>query len=136
MKEKNFNISKILYLDDRSPNEMFKKHQISVKYETEPPHGDAIYSIVIKEKLLPFWIYGRNIIFIGDTKVMVESVKCKTWSPVHSILIDLEKGMYADLMEWYTEITFFNNQIKMVNYFKEKDALILNNFDDLQWIDL
>ena len=37
---------------------MERVHNIKVKYETEPPHGDAIYSISIKGKsiaILDLW---------------------------------------------------------------------------------
>jgi len=42
---------------------------INVHYETEPPHGDGIYSVTLKNKKLPFWIYGRNVVFIAENKL-------------------------------------------------------------------
>lgn len=134
--EKNCKILTIPYIDDVAKNEILKKFQISVKYETEPPGGDGIYSIYLKEKLLPFWIYGRNIIFIDDTKAMLESVKCDTFIPIFSIIVDLENQKYANLMEWYTEIVFTNNQIELYNQIVKNKKLTLSSFDDLNWIDL
>ena len=58
MKAENYKISKLSYIEN-GRNEIMERYQIHTKYETEPPHGDAIYSISIKGKVLPFWIYGR-----------------------------------------------------------------------------
>ena len=81
MQVDNYKISKLSYIENAS-NEIMEKYNIKVQYETEPPHGDAIYSISIKEKVLPFWIYGRDVTFIGNSMVMVESVRYKTWDPI------------------------------------------------------
>ena len=96
MKAENYKISKLPYIENGS-NEIMKRYQIRAQYETEPPHGDAIYSISIKGKVLPFWIYGRDVTFIGSSMVMVESVRCKTWDPIETIIIDLENEViYSD----------------------------------------
>lgn len=135
MKLENYKISKLPYIENGS-NEIMKKYQIRTQYETEPPHGDAIYSITIKGKALPFWIYGRDVTFIGGSMVMVESVKCKTWNPIDTLIIDLENEVYASLKEWYTDISFINNQIELSNQVVKMEKLILNSFDDLLWIKL
>ena len=135
MKLENYKISKLSYIENGS-NEIMKKYQISAQYETEPPHGDAIFSISIKDKVLPFWVYGRDVTFIGGSMVMVESVKCKTWNPIDTLIIDLENEVYASLKEWYTDISFINNQIELSNQVVKMEKLILNSFDDLLWIKL
>lgn len=135
MKLENYKISKLSYIEN-SGNEIMKKYQIRTQYETEPPHGDAIYSISIKGKVLPFWMYGRDVTFIGSSMVMVESVKCKTWNPIDTLIIDLENEVYASLKEWYTDISFINNQIELSNQVVKMEKLILNSFDDLLWIKL
>ena len=135
MKLENYKISKLLYIENGS-NEIMKKYQISAQYETEPPHGDGIFSISIKDKVLPFWVYGRGVTFIGGSMVMVESVKCKTWNPIDTLIIDLENEVYASLKEWYTDISFINNQIELSNQVVKMEKLILNSFDDLLWIKL
>ena len=89
MNAENYKISKLPYIETGS-NEIMEKYQIRTQYETEPPHGDAIYSIAIKNKVVPFWIYGRDVTFIGSSMVMVESVKYKTWDPIETMIIDLE----------------------------------------------
>ena len=133
MKAENYKISKLSYIENGS-NEIMERYQIHAKYETEPPHGDAIYSISIKGKALPFWIYGRDVTFIGSSMVMVESVRCKTWDPIETIIIDLQHEVYASVKEWYTDISFANNRIVLTNQVVKMDKRILNNFEDLEWI--
>lgn len=135
MKLENYKISKLLYIENAS-NKIMEKYKIKAQYETEPPHGDAIFSISIKDKVLPFWVYGRDVTFIGGSMVMVESVKCKTWNPIDTLIIDLENEVYASLKEWYTDISFINNQIELSNQVVKMEKLILNSFDDLLWIKL
>lgn len=134
MNLKNYKISILPYIENAS-NEIMEKYNIKVQYETEPPHGDAIYSISIKGKVLPFWIYGRDVTFIGNSMVMVESVRCKTWDPIETMFIDLENEVYAGLKEWYTDILFFNNRIELTNQVVKMKNLIINKFDELKWID-
>ena len=133
MQVDNYKISKLSYIENAS-NEIMEKYNIKVQYETEPPHGDAIYSISIKEKVLPFWIYGRDVTFIGNSMVMVESVRYKTWDPIETIIIDLENEVYASLKEWYTDLSFINGQIELSNKVVKMDKRMLNNFENLEWI--
>mgnify|MGYP001163143159 FL=1 len=133
MNLENYTISKLPYIENGS-NEIMERYEIRAKYETEPPHGDAIYSISIKGKALPFWIYGRDVTFIGSSMVMVESVRCKTWDPIETIIIDLEHEVYASLKEWYTDISFANNRIEFTNQVVKMDRRILDGFESLEWI--
>ena len=133
MNAENYKISKLPYIENGS-NEIMEKYQIRTQYETEPPHGDAIYSIAIKNKVLPFWIYGRDVTFIGSSMVMVESVKYKTWDPIETMIIDLENEVYAGLKEWYTDISFIHGRIEFTNEVVKMDNRILNNFENLEWI--
>ena len=133
MNSDNYKISTLPYIENAS-NEIMEKYKIKAQYETEPPHGDAIYSISIKDKVLPFWTYGRDVTFIGSSMVMVESVRCKTWDPIETIIIDLESEVYASLKEWYTDIFFISGQIELSNQVVKMDKRILNNFENLEWI--
>ena len=135
MNLENYKISTLPYIENAS-NKIMEKYKIKAQYETEPPHGDAIYSITIKGKTLPFWIYGRDVTFIGNSMVMVESVRCKTWDPIETIIIDLENELYAGLKEWYTDISFFNNRIEFTNQVVKMKTLILKDFDELDWTHL
>ena len=65
--------------------------------------------------------------------VMVESVQCKTWDPIETIIIDLENEMYANLKEWYTDISFVSERIELTNQVVKKKKLIMNDFDSLEW---
>ena len=135
MNAEKYKVSTLPYIENAS-NEIMEKYNIKAQYETEPPHGDAIYSIFIKGKALPFWIYGRDVTFIGNSMVMVESVRCKTWDPIETIIIDLENELYAGLKEWYTDISFFNNRIEFTNQVVKMKTLILKDFDELDWTHL
>lgn len=135
MNLKNYKISTLPYIENTS-NEIMEKYKIKAQYKTEPPHGDAIYSVTIKGKALPFWIYGRDVTFIGSSMVMVESVRCKTWDPIETIIIDLENEVYASLKEWYTDISFFYNRIEFTNQVVKMKKLILKDFDELDWTHL
>ena len=84
---------------------------------------------------MPFSIYGRDVTFIGSSMVMVESVQCKTWDPIETMIIDLENEVYASLKEWYTDISFINGRIELSNQVVKMDKQILNDFEDLEWID-
>ncbi len=132
MNAEKYKVSKLPYIENAS-NKIMEKYKIKAQYETEPPHGDAIYSISIKDKVLPFWIYGRDVTFIGSSMVMVESVRCKTWDPIETIIIDLENEVYTNLKEWYTDISFINNRIELTNQVVKMEKLILNSFDELEW---
>ena len=122
---------------DEKQIELLEKFQIRTKYETEPPHGDSIYSISLKDKEFPFWIYGRNIVFIDETKVMVEAVKPNTWGQggINTVIIDTKKDMYARFKNWYRDISIKDNQIKLTNRYEEIEE-ILGGFDELEWIAL
>ncbi len=133
MNADNYKIPKLSYIENGG-NEIMEKYQIRTQYETEPPHGDAIFSISIKGKVLPFWMYGRDVTFIGSSMVMVESVKCKTWNPIETVIIDLEDKVYANLQEWYTDISFVNGRIELSNQVVKMNKRILNNFENLEWI--
>ena len=132
MNAEKYKVSKLPYIENAS-NKIMEKCKIKAQYETEPPHGDAIYSISIKDKVLPFWIYGRDVTFIGSSMVMVESVQCKTWDPIETIIIDLENEVYANLKEWYTDISFVSERIELTNQVVKKKKLIMNDFDRLEW---
>ena len=133
MNAEKYKVSKLPYIENAS-NKIMEKYKIKAQYETEPPHGDAIYSITVKGKILPFWIYGRDVTFIGSSMVMVESVRCKTWNPIETIFIDLENKVHASLKEWYTDISFINGRIELSNQVVKKKKLNLNDFGDLEWI--
>lgn len=133
--KKNCYIQKIAYLFDKEQNELLEKFRIGTKYETEPPHGDSIFSIFLKGKELPFWIYGRNIFIICETKVMVEAVAPNTWNQLYTVIIDLEKDRYAGFEKCYQDISFMGNQITLTDQ-SGNTKEIPGGFDALEWIAL
>ena len=64
---------------------------------------------------------------------MVESVRCKTWDPIETMIIDLENEVYASLKEWYTDISFVSERIELTNQVVKKKKLIMNDFNSLEW---
>ena len=81
--------------------------EIEFHYETVPPHGDEIFSakLPLLELELPFWIYGRNLIFLDAYYLLAETVKKGTWNPITTILINIHMGKYASLDHWYNHIS-------------------------------
>lgn len=41
--------------------------------------------------------------------------------------------MYANLKEWYTDISFVSERIELTNQVVKKKKLIMNDFDSLEW---
>ena len=110
--------------------------EIVLNYETEPPMGDFIFSakLPLLDKELPFWMYGRNLVFLDAYYVIVESVKKKTWDPITTVVVDIHRGKYASLNHWYTDI-LVEDEVVLKNRF-EKSTLILKDVDGLEWIQL
>ena len=137
--QKDCTISKLLYLEDNTgkPDARLKKCGISVNYETEAPRGDGLYSVILNgNKKLPFWIYERDILLVGDRFIIAESVKYQTFEPIYTVIVDIQKGRYADLKEWYPDITVTSDGIELDNRFKKIKKWILRNPCEFQWIDL
>ena len=68
--------------------------EIEFHYETVPPHGDEIFSakLPLLGLDLPFWIYGRNLIFLDAYYLLAETVKKGTWDSITSMLINIHTG--------------------------------------------
>ena len=110
--------------------------EIVLNYETEPPMGDFIFSakLPLLNKELPFWMYGRNLVFLDVYYVIVESVKKKTWDPITTVIVDIHRGKYASLNHWYSDISVEDEVVLKNRY--EKSTLILKSVDGLEWIQL
>lgn len=109
--------------------------EIELSFKTEPPHGDRIYSarLPILNKDLPFWLYGRNLVFLDAYYLIAETVETGTWSPVTSMIIDIHSGRYANLGYWYTDIELKHRGVKLKNSF-DGESLRLKDIDKLEWI--
>ena len=110
--------------------------EIVLNYETEPPMGDFIFSakLPLLDKELPFWMYGRNLVFLDAYYVIVESVKKKTWDPITTVIVDIHTGKYASLGYWYNSISV-EDEVVLKNKF-DGSSRVLKVVDDLNWINI
>ena len=109
--------------------------EIELSFKTEPPHGDGIYSarLPILNKDLPFWLYGRNLVFLDAYYLIAETVETGTLSPITSMIINIHSGRYANLGYWYTDIELKHRGVKLKNSFDGK-SIRLKDVDKLEWI--
>ena len=110
--------------------------EIELNYETEPPMGDFIFSakLPLLNRELPFWMYGRNLVFLDAYYVIVESVKKRTWDPITTVIVDIHRGKYASLGNWYTDISVENDVVLKNRY--DKSVITLKSVDGSEWIQL
>ena len=111
--------------------------EIEFHYETVPPHGDEIFSakLPLLELELPFWIYGRNLIFLDAYYLLAETVKKGTWDPITSMLINIHMGKYASLDHWYNHISIEQDGLELKNDY-DGQVLNLKTVDNLHWLAL
>lgn len=110
--------------------------EIVLNYETEPPMGDFIFSakLPLLNREIPFWMYGRKLVFLDAYYVIVESVKKKTWDPITTLIVDIHTGKYASLNHWYSDISVEDEVVLKNRY--DKSVLTLKSVDVLEWIQL
>ena len=111
--------------------------EIDLYYETEPPHGDGIFSakLPLLEMKLPFWMYGRNLVFLDAYYLLAETVKKGTSSPITSMLNNIHTGKYASLDNWYNNINVEESEVVLKNDF-DGSALTLKDVENLSWVSL
>ena len=109
--------------------------EIEFHYETVPPHGDDIFSakLPLLEIKLPFWIYGRNLIFLDAYYLLAETVKIGTWDPITSMLINIHTGKYASLEHWYNNISVKEKEVELKNDYDGK-SMVLKDVNGLKWV--
>ena len=125
---------KPLNIGDKDTTLVYYGSEIALHYETEPPHGDGIFSasLPLLDKVLPFWLYGRNLIFLNAYYLLAEKVEKGTWCPITSVLINIHTGKYASLNHWYNSIVIKEEEVELKND-DDKKTLILKNVDNLRW---
>ncbi|MEY8317989.1 hypothetical protein AALB19_11860 [Oscillospiraceae bacterium 50-58] len=83
----------------------YQGHSLELRYQTEPPHGDFLYSLTLSLNVakyrLPLWVYGRSLFFFGPSLLLAESVPARSISNLKSVVIDLSSARYALLDSWY-----------------------------------
>ena len=109
--------------------------EIEFHYETAPPHGDDIFSakLPLLDIKLPFWIYGRNLIFLDAYYLLAETVKKGTWDSITSMLINIHTGKYASLEHWYNNISVKEKEVELKNDYDVK-SMVLKDVNGLKWI--
>ena len=109
--------------------------EIEFHYETEPPHGDDIFSakLPLLNIKLSFWIYGRNLIFLDAYYLLAETVKKDTWDPITSMLINIHTGKYASLEHWYNNISVKEKEVELKNDYDGK-SMVLKDVNGLKWV--
>ena len=109
--------------------------EIEFHYETVPPHGDDIFSakLPLLDIKLPFWIYGRNLIFLDAYYLLAETVDKGTWDPITSMLINIHTGKYASLEHWYNNISVKEKEVELKNDYDGK-SMMLKDVNGLKWV--
>ena len=109
--------------------------EIELSYETVPPHGDEIFSasLPLLGIKLPFWMYGRNLIFLDAYYLLVETVEAHTWDPITSRLINIHTGESASLGDWYNNVKVKANCVELKNDFTG-ETMILKDVKKLSWV--
>ena len=108
--------------------------EIEFHYETVPPHGDEIFSakLPLLDIKLPFWMYGRNLIFLDAYYLLAETVEEHTWDPITSGLINIHTGESASLGGWYNNVKVKASHVELTNDFTW-EAMVLKNIEGLDW---
>ncbi len=110
--------------------------EIVLNYETEPPMGDFVYSarLPLLNREIPFWMYGRKLVFLDAYYVLIEKVEKKTWNPITTVIIDIHRGKYVSLGNWYTDISV-EDEVVLKNRF-DGNSMTLKGVDELNWINI
>ena len=82
---------------------------------------------------LPFWMYGRNLIFLDAYYLLAEIVEANTWSPITSRLINIHTGEIASLGDWYNNVKVKANYVELKNDFTG-ETMILKDVENLNWV--
>lgn len=71
--------------------------EIDFRYETIHTHGYEIFSaeLTLLDIKLPFWMYGRNLVFLDAYYLLAETVEENTWNPtmVNNIIMKFVKNL-------------------------------------------
>ena len=101
--------------------------------------GEGIIDEIFSAKLpllnvnLPFWMYGRNLIFLDAYYMLAETVEKGTWDPITSRLINIHTGEYANLGDWYNNVKVKENEVELKNDYDGK-SMVLRDVKGLDWI--
>lgn len=113
---------------------------IKLDYQTEPPHGDFIYSVELEinheEYSFPFWVYGRNLLFY-DSYIVMECMEIERsyHNPLWITIIDINQRRIVVIKEWYCEFMGKNGHLYLSNKHTHLSRTI-KDYNELNWISL
>lgn len=114
----------------------FRGHSLELRYQTQPPHGDFIYSLTLSisgvRHCLPLWVFGRNLFFFGPSCLLVESVPAGNISGLKSAVIELSAPRYVCLDDWYCKPRI-TKQGLLLSRFHGGVPLLLTSSTPLAW---
>ena len=126
-----------LHIGDKRATIAYCGSEIELKLKTTSPQGDEIYSgrLSLLDRELPFWLYGRKLIFLDAYYLLAETLEIGTWSPITSVLINIHTGQYAGLEHWYNNILIEKNGVKLKND-HDGSSRMLTDVGQLEWVKL
>ena len=114
----------------------YRGRSLELCYQTEPPHGDPIYSLTLfadrDRYRLPLWVYGRNLFFFGPSCLLAESVPARNISDLKSAVIKLSGPRYTLLDGWYHQPEM-TEQGLLLSRFHDGTPLPLTPSTPLAW---
>ena len=90
--------------------------EIEFHYEIVPPHGDEIFSakLPLLNVNLPFWMYGRNLIFLDAYYMLAETVEKGTWDPITSRNNFVSRNRCFMLRNVYYKLYLIKDVLQMI----------------------
>lgn len=114
----------------------YRGQSLELCYQTEPPHGDFIYSLTLPANRgryhLPLWVYGRDLFFFGPSYLLAEGVPAGGYSGLKSVIIDLSNARYAILDSWYRRPQLTDQGLLLVRP-HDSAPLLLTSSAPLNW---
>lgn len=82
-----------LYICDQNALIAYYGSEIELNRTIVSPRGDGIYSarLPLLDVALPFFVYGRGLLFLDAYYLLAETVNNNTWRPITSVMIDIIK---------------------------------------------
>ena len=123
-----------LYICDQNALIAYYGSEIALNRTIVSPRGDGIYSarLPLLDVALPFFVYGRGLLFLDAYYLLAETVEKGSWSPICSMLINIHYGQYASLGQWYNTVIIEEKGVRLRNDF-DGSSFFLDNPKELQW---
>lgn len=116
----------------------YGQYSMILKFAAETAFNDFLYCVELKDKYescknheLQFWIYARNLLFVGESMAVVEAVSRGTEGPITTKIIDLEHMHIANLGKWYNVVRATEPKL-ILNTSYDHDKIEVD-FEKLSW---